>query len=766
MTPDARRRIGAVAALVLGLSLGLALLPIHDPATVPAVVGRWLWRYFGLGAVGFPLLGVGVALAGFGWVERLDMRRTALLVTGLAVLLPFFVGAIARLPGTAFDPELGEWSVWARLVGIVPGFFADALTGVLGRPITVLAGFLLLTVLTVLTVGWHPLARFERRGAEAQGRGGAEAQGRRGAGTRGRRGAEAQGEGAEPRFEPAVQTSVVEVEELDAEAPASRPRKPAKPRKPARTKPAPAVAEGEPLDPGDRWEVDLLTPHQPAVDPAQLREELKQLQVRLQETLATFGVQARVEDFTSGPVVTQFYVRLEAGVKMNRLVALADDLALAMKARSIRVARVPGSDVVGIEVPNPRSEFVRLREILESEAWEGEERVLPIALGKDVEGRAIVADLAKMPHLLVAGATGTGKSVGINTILTSLIYRYQRKEELRLLLVDPKMVELSMYNVLPHLRHAVVTDTKDAATALNWAVREMERRYQLLQVNGARNLADFNRKVEDGKPLKPIPKPKQTLATISAQEETTPAEPPEPEVYDEGKLPLVVIVVDELADLMMTVRAEVETPLARLAQKARAIGIHLLLATQRPSVDVLTGLIKANFPSRIAFRVASKTDSRTILDGNGAEALLGNGDMLFLQPGRNEPMRIQGAYVSTDETEAVMGWYEARRAALQGATEPDIIAEQRAFEVAEAGGGPAGEGAQGDRDPLFRQAAEVCLQQGSGSTSLLQRRLGIGYGRAARIIDQLEQGGILGPGSGSKPREVLIGFDQVEEYTS
>ncbi|MEP6744555.1 MAG: DNA translocase FtsK, partial [Gemmatimonadota bacterium] len=629
----------------------------------------------------------------------------------------------------------------ARLVGVLPGFLASALTGLLGRPISALVGFLALSTLTILTVAWHPLARLERRLEKER-----------------------------PKVEPSIQTSQVEVDDLEDgsvdDAPSSRARRAVKPKKPAKTKPAPAVAAGEKLDPSDRWETDILTPHKPAIDPGQMRDELKQMQARLQETLATFGVQAKVEDFTSGPVVTQFYVRLEAGVKMNRLVALADDLALAMKARSIRVARVPGQDVVGIEVPNPKAEFVRLREILESDPWEGEERVLPIALGKDLEGRAIVADLAKMPHLLVAGATGTGKSVAINAILTSLIYRYQRKEELRLLLVDPKMVELSMYNVLPHLRHNVVTDTRDAATVLNWAVREMERRYQLLQANGARNLADFNRKVDEGKPLKPVPKPKVTLTTISGQTETTPAEPPEPEVYDEGKLPLVVIVVDELADLMMTVRSEVETPLARLAQKARAIGIHLLLATQRPSVDVLTGLIKANFPSRVAFRVASKTDSRTILDQNGAEALLGNGDMLFLQPGRNEPMRIQGAFVGTEETEAVMGWYTARRAALQAQAESDILAEQRAFEVAEAGGGPAGEGHQGDRDPLFRQAAETCLQHGSGSTSLLQRRLGIGYGRAARIIDQLEMGGILGPGSGSKPREVLIGFDQVEEYTS
>jgi S-DNA-T family DNA segregation ATPase FtsK/SpoIIIE len=746
VTPESKRRIGAVAALVLGLSLGLALLPIHDPRTLPAAVGGFLWSVFGIGAIGFPLLGVGVALAGFGWLERLDMKRTAILVGGLSVLIPFFIGAVVKVGATAFDPPLAQWELVPRLVGILPGFLATALTGVLGRPITALLGFLMLSTLTILTVAWHPLARLEKRAGAVPLK------------------------GPQPKFEPSMQTSVVEVEDLEDgsvdDAPAPRAKRPPKPKKPAKTKPAPVVAAGEPLDPSDRWEVDLLTAAKPAVDPVQLKEELKLLQTRLQETLATFGVQARVEGFTSGPVVTQFYVRLEAGVKMNRLVALADDLALAMKARSIRVARVPGEDVVGIEVPNPKAEFVRLREILESDAWEGEERILPIALGKDVEGRAIVADLAKMPHLLVAGATGTGKSVGINTILTSLIYRYQRKEELRLLLVDPKMVELSMYNVLPHLRHNVVTDTKDAATVLNWAVREMERRYQLLQVNGARNLADFNRKVGEGKPLKPIPKPKATLATIAAQAETTPAEEAEPDVYNEGLLPLVVIVVDELADLMMTVRSEVETPLARLAQKARAIGIHLLLATQRPSVDVLTGLIKANFPSRIAFRVASKTDSRTILDGNGAEALLGNGDMLFLQPGRNEPMRIQGAYVSTDETETVMEWYTARRAALQAQAESDILAEQRAFEVAEAGGGPANEGQQGDRDPLFKQAAEVCLQQGSGSTSLLQRRLGIGYGRAARIIDQLEMGGILGPGAGSKPREVLIGFDQVEEYTS
>ena len=324
-----------------------------------------------------------------------------------------------------------------------------------------------------------------------------------------------------------------------------------------------------------------------------------------------------------------------------------------------------------------------------------------------------------------------------------------------------------MYNALPHLRHKVVTNNHDAASMLKWAVFEMNRRYELLQANGARNLADFNRKVEEGKPLRHPSRPKTTLVTISAEPPDTPPEPPAEENYTDGVLPMIVIVIDELADLMMTVQAEVETPLAMLAQKARAIGIHLILATQRPSVNVITGLIKANFPSRIAFRVASKVDSRTILDQNGAEALLGNGDMLFLPPGKSEPMRLQGAYISTEDTEKVMEWYvarrEARRAALQTpATEADILEVMRAQEGEGEGG--AGDEAAGERDALFREAAEACIQNQGGSTSLLQRRLRIGYGRAARVIDQLHYAGILGPPDGSKPREVLVGFDQLDEY--
>ncbi len=452
---------------------------------------------------------------------------------------------------------------------------------------------------------------------------------------------------------------------------------------------------------------------------------------------------------------------------MNRLVALADDLALKMSARSIRVARIPGRDMVGVEVPNPKSRVVLLRELLEADAWESEDRLLPVALGLDLEGRPVIADLAKMPHLLIAGATGTGKSVGINAIITSLLYHYQHKQQLRFLMIDPKMVELSMYNGLPHLRHDVVTNYKEAARVLKWAVNEMERRYTLLEANGARNVVDFNRKVAEGKALRnPGPK-KITLTDIAAEPPDTRPVPSQGEAYTEGELPLIVVVVDELADLMMTVQAEVELHLARLAQKARAVGLHLIVATQRPSVNVITGLIKANFPSRIAFRVAQKVDSRTILDQNGAEALLGKGDMLFLEPGKSEPMRLQGAYIGTEETERLIKRY---RDWVQQQTERGVSETVETNILDEVPDTEAGEGQQeldlAERDPLFKEAALACVQNQGGSTSLLQRKLGIGYGRAARLMDQLEEAGILGPQNGSKPRDVRIGIDQVEEYCS
>ena len=495
------------------------------------------------------------------------------------------------------------------------------------------------------------------------------------------------------------------------------------------------------------------------------KRELDAMGAKLMDALRTFKVDGELVGRTTGPTVTQFEIEPAPGVKVRQIANLSNDLALAMRAASIRiVAPIPGRGAVGVEVPNPSPEMVAFRELVEHTDFRSARAALPIVLGKDLEGKPVIADLAKMPHLLIAGATGSGKSVCVNTIITSLVYRHTPKT-LRFLMVDPKMVELSVYNTLPHLRHKVITDNRDAAAVLKWAVMEMQERYELLAANGCRNLQDFNRRVLDQVPLK-TPRRKEVAFEDS--------------VYRGPVLPYIVVVIDEMADLMMTVQGEVETPIAMLAQKARAIGIHLILATQRPSVNVITGLIKANFPSRIAFRVASQIDSRTIIDGGGAEMLLGNGDMLFIPPGKSEPSRLQGAFLSSEETERLMGWYEAqrdrRRAALAEAglafeaemtpDEPDILetVRTREAEARAALDGESEEGGipEGARDPLFREAAELCIQNQSGSTSLLQRRLGIGYGRAARVIDQLADAGVLDPKSGPKGREVRVGLEDLD----
>jgi DNA segregation ATPase FtsK/SpoIIIE, S-DNA-T family len=756
MSTDSRRRLGAITALVLGLFVGLTLLPIPVTGPVGHSIGHGLWQILGAGALGIPLLGIGLALAGFDRLGGLDMKRSAVLIVGLSLLIPYLVGVLTRVGRADLDLDVAQRGLAARVVGVLPGFFAETISDKVGVAGAVLLGFLALSALTLATFAWHPLQRLEKGGTEGQRGGrplGGWAEGNdlfAGFGRRPRRRAAAPVEGA-PDSGPA---------EVDrATQPAPRVRR----EKKTKGNGAPAVLALD--EESDLPPVGLLTP--PSNQDVDAGEaQLDRLGQSLIETLRTFKVEGRSGQRTTGPVVTQFEVLPAPGVKAGRIGALADDLAIAMRVPSVRVAPIPGKGAVGVEIPNPTSRIVTLRELFETPDWDGRRAVLPVALGHDLEGKPVIADLTKMPHLLIAGATGTGKSVTINTVITSLIYRYTQKE-LRFLMIDPKMVELSMYNALPHLRHKVVTNNHDAATVLKWAVFEMQRRYELLQANGARNIGDFNRKVEEGKPLRNPPKPKPTLSTVSAEAADTPPEAPVEEVYSEGVLPFIVLIIDELADLMMTVQGEVETPLAILAQKARAIGIHLILATQRPSVNVITGLIKANFPCRIAFRVASKVDSRTILDQNGAEALLGNGDMLFMPPGKSEPMRLQGAYIGTDESERIMDWYVKRRAARRAvheaaeAQEADILALVRAQE---GEGEAAADTESGDRDTLFREAAEACIQNQGGSTSLLQRRLRIGYGRAARIIDQLHYAGILGPPDGSKPRDVLIGFDQLDEY--
>ncbi|MGH7585144.1 MAG: DNA translocase FtsK [Gemmatimonadales bacterium] len=754
MTDRESRRLAAVTAFVLGAFTALALLPIPITGPLGKTLGSFLWRTLGAGATCVPLLGLGLAFAGFDRLPRFDMKRIAALVGGLALVLPFLAGVITRVEARDFlaaTPAGWPWA--ARLSGLLPGFLARVANDSIGLAGGVLVGFLALSALTLVTIAWHPLQRLEGGAAADTDEAAAE-------------------EVAASARRARVPAQPPEGEEEDEEPVAPRfaagaaalAKKLKRPRKDRAERDEP-IAVGPPDDDA-LPPIDLLAP--PSGQDIDAGEaQLDRLGQTLIETLRTFRVEGKVSGRTTGPVVTQFEIVPAPGVKVGRIAALADDLALAMHAQSIRiVAPIPGKGAVGVEVPNPTARVVTLREIIAAVEWERARAALPIALGRDLEGKPVVADLAKMPHLLIAGATGSGKSVAINTIITSLVYRYSPRE-LRFLMIDPKMVELSAYAGLPHLRHKVVTNNHEAAQTLKWAVFEMTRRYELLHANGARNLADFNRKVTSGAEVRLPARPRPTLATIAAEDDPGAPEREAPVRYEEGPLPYVVVVVDELADLMMTVPGEVETPLAMLAQKARAIGIHLILATQRPSVNVITGLIKANFSSRIAFRVASKVDSRTILDQNGAEALLGNGDMLFLPPGKSEPMRLQGAFIATEETERLMEWYHKRREAVaagaDAAHEPDILEQIR---LEESDGGEGGTGSDEERDPLFREAAEVCIQQQGGSTSLLQRRLRIGYGRAARIIDQLHAAGILGPPDGSKPREVLIGIGQLDEYAS
>jgi S-DNA-T family DNA segregation ATPase FtsK/SpoIIIE len=728
VTPRVREELVGVGALLVGVFLGLTLLGTGVTGSWGRGLGLGLWKFFGVGAVLLPALGVAWALAAFERLGGLTALRAAALGAGLVVLVPYGIGIATDVRLTDLAAEYSSWTTSQRLIGLFAGFVASGIHGAIGTAGGALVGLFALSALGILTVGWHPLVVL-RIG-----------EGRRGTG-------EAEKLGSKSH----------EADDVPFRLPASP--LPSKTRK-SKALPLPkplAIPEGALIPP-----VSLL--HIPAGEDTEAgTAQIELMGQKLIDTLQTFRVDASIAGRTVGPVVTQYEVAPGSGVKVGRIAALADDLALAMRAQSLRiVAPIPGKAAVGIEVPNPRPRMVMIRELIESAEYRHPPRALPVALGRNLEGEAVVDDLAKMPHLLIAGVTGSGKSVCINTIITSLIYTHP-PETLRLLMVDPKMVELSMYASLPHLGHPVVTNNHKAATVLKWAVAEMDRRYRLLHANHARNLTDFNQKVREKKPL--VESDGKGEGGSGKGDDASRLTPPASREYSGGILPYIVLLVDELADLMLTVQGEIETPLATLAQKARAIGIHLILATQRPSVNVLTGLIKANFSCRIAFRVSAKVDSRTILDQNGAETLLGNGDMLFLPPGKSEPVRIQGAYISTEETERLMEWYRSRApVAATDQAKRDIAEQIATIEQAEArDDGRGGNEMVGERDSLFRQAAEVCIQNQLGSTSLLQRRMSIGYGRAARMIDQLEEAGILGPANGSKPRDVLVGLDELDE---
>jgi S-DNA-T family DNA segregation ATPase FtsK/SpoIIIE len=459
------------------------------------------------------------------------------------------------------------------------------------------------------------------------------------------------------------------------------------------------------------------------IDERELMEAARQLEDKCRE----FAVEGQVAQIHPGPVVTTFEFKPEAGVKYSKITSLADDLCLAMQAESVLIDRIPGKSTVGIQIPNPNREAISLRELLESDVYQRSLSKLTLTLGKTIHGEPYLTDLATMPHLLIAGSTGTGKSVGVNAMLTSILYR-ATPDDVRFILIDPKRLELGMYEDIPHLLTPVVVDPKKAANALRWAVHEMEERYKTLAAEGVRNIEQYNRNI------------RLMLAETGAKD----PEAPKP-------LPFIVVVIDELADLMMVASNEVEESIARLAQMARAVGIHLILATQRPSVDVVTGLIKANLPSRISFRLSSKTDSRTILDANGAEQLLGRGDMLFLPPASSRCIRLHGPYISEQESARLASFLRKQGKPIFDDT---ITAEDEK-------GGAAG--IEFEKDELYDEAARIVVSSGQASISYLQRKLRIGFSRAARLVDMMEAEGLVSAGTGGKPREVLVDAGYFEE---
>jgi len=693
---DGRRWLReAEALLLLALAaFGALALATYDPTRPPAeqpapvgpvgvLLGRALYAGFGYAGYLVPAL---VAAAALGVFFRPLVARGWPPVVGLVVLLG---SATALLAQAAPAPE----STGApRAGGLVGRVLAEGLRATVGPAgawllpgVGLPIGLLFLTQRSTTALSRRAaarLARWRRRAARA----------------------------AEPP--PGV--------EAPAAAPGAAREDAAPPPvvvEPRRRPAAPALAWQETFDPGrDGAEAFQLPPLSllQAPDPTERRISTAELQENaetLRRKLLDFEVEGRIVQVSPGPVITAYEFEPAPGVKISRVVNLADDLALALKAASVRiVGPIPGRGTVAIEVPNPEPALVYLREIFASPDFAAATRRLPLALGKDVTGGPVVADLAAMPHLLVAGATGTGKSVGLNAMILSILFK-MTPAEVRFLLIDPKRLELSVYEGIPHLLAPVVTDAKEAAARLRWIVGKMDERYRLLQARQVRHIEGYNRAVEPGE-----------------------------------RLPYWIVVIDELADLMMVSAGEVQTALVRLAQIARAVGIHLIVATQRPSVDVVTGLIKANFPTRIAFQMASRVDSRTVLDANGAEQLLGRGDMIFVPPGATRPMRVHGAWVSDEEVKAVCEFLRRQGTAVY----------EEVVLPAEDGPGAEG-GADAERDDLYWECVRLVVAQRQASISFLQRRMGLGYPKAARFIDMMEQDRIIGPGQGAKPREILVG---------
>jgi S-DNA-T family DNA segregation ATPase FtsK/SpoIIIE len=551
-----------------------------------------------------------------------------------------------------------------------------------------------------------------------------------------------------------------------SEEPATDPARDSAPPMPARPKllpkkPKPITVAATPLIGNYQLpSIDFLQHPDQTLKPTESKEELMANARLMQQTLAQFDIDVSLGDITKGPTITRYELHPAPGVKMEKIAALNNNIAAALKAERINIlAPVPGKSSVGVEVPNAVKTKVIMRDLLESEEWRSTKAKIPLALGKDVYGNPIVADLAEMPHLLIAGSTGSGKSVCINAIISSLLYRFS-PDQLRFVMIDPKVVELQQYNILPHLVVPVVTDPKKVILALRWVVNEMEKRYQIFARVGVRNIASFNSRPKN----KPLPPKEPELPLMVKKEKVEPGAdgfavevdeeivvPREEDIIIPEKLSYIVVIIDELADLMLVAPADVEMAIARITQMARAAGIHCIVATQRPSVDVITGVIKANIPARIAFQVAAKVDSRTILDAMGADKLLGKGDMLYLPPGSAKLLRAQGALITDQEIQSIVDFI-----ARQGKPSYEMEIHQQ---LSKPTSSLSEESGIDEDEEIIQQCIEVIRSEQKASVSLLQRRLRLGYGRAARIMDELENRGIVGPSNGAEPRDILIDLD-------
>ncbi|MBI4343541.1 MAG: DNA translocase FtsK 4TM domain-containing protein [Candidatus Omnitrophica bacterium] len=709
-----KSRVAAVALACAGLFAGLCIFA-YDPRGIPLLssapssaattlagtIGAWLGflsrGLFGWGSVLLPL----VCLL---WAYRLwqddapQAHAVPMAVAGLCAMAS--LGALLALQGSTETAQADLGGVAGLLLARSGTYYL----GVIGTVLTALcAGFLSWVVLSGMTFGATGLGVLRRLGRWLTG-------------LWHRR--SVRPSPAAPPVETAPSRPAIRSTQLPGGQAAVPPEPAPEPRvrisRPAEFKPKAAPGAGKPPA-GDFQLPSLeLLADPPPVSQRRLAEDLQANAKILEETLRDFGIEAHVVNIDRGPTVTRYELTPAPGVKLTKIASLSDDIALVMKAASCHiVAPIPSKGTVGVDVPNSTATVVYLKEILAAPEFAANPSPLALPIGKDVSGAPVVANLTECPHLLIAGATGSGKTVCLNSLLVGIM-THATPEQVRFLMIDPKMVELAMFNDIPHLVAPVVTNAKKASAALHWAVQEMERRYQLFAKAGVRNIEFYNRRM---------------LTAPPAQAE-------EP-------LPYLVIVIDELADLMMIAAQDVESAVARLAQLSRAVGLHMILATQRPSVDVITGVIKANFPARIAFQVASKVDSRTILDANGADKLLGRGDLLFLKPGAAKPVRAQGAYVTDGEIEQVMRFLKAQQPPWY---DPGLLESQHQ---------PSG-GVAGEKDEMYEQAKELVLSTGQASTSLLQRRLRLGYGRAARILDLMEQEGLVGPPQGSRPREVLV----------